>query len=1024
MLRVFNALSSKTALGGIQIQRANHASGTRILVNYLSSKSGGKDVKAAPPAAAAASSKDAKVTANKGKSTIAAKSKAEVLQGVQIPKSNIFKLNTLTAINIPNNNPAINPSPPTPSSKTTVLLKDLDKSVTEAVLKTHMKDIEGSRVVQLQPGCSIHFMDEAQAIYGKNVLMDKMKLDSTIVNTSLPSLIINNISEDISVETIAKSFNKYAINSIHILGTYTAQMTTHSAESALKLSNAVSKLVIGDRTLHSNIINITNDKYRVNVYNFSASLSIEETKKIFLEKLGEHHANLEVNFTRSNRRTLLRFGDQSESQREQITQALKNLTINGHKAVATARHLARPALIIRNVTMNDSDSMNLFESQAGLVRLQHQRRSPDAPADVVVAYFTTENDALKALKVLQSTKLEKHKKMSISYRDFPEPAVKVISPSSKLVKADLDELFKAFRPVSVDISEVGDTAVVKLNSPHEVASACNLLNMKARTGKLKNVSIVESNVFEYGVELDVDSSVSAADITRALTDLNVRPTSLSSKSNVNAIITFLQRQHAVDAHKDFTKDIITFDDKKSSFPSRLTAFPSYTLEVSGLATDRPATDCEKVLLDTSIGRILKTSRTGLIKFKRQMFVWSGMKQLRSLSAKGDFKYQPVRFMPAISPGDEGYDNEGVDEEFDKFSLKLLLKDYMTTDPAHRYAVAKNYFERALYDARSLNDISHILEDDVSDSIKQEASSLLKQAPSSTNTKRLFELFLQRQDMMAFSEGFNEMIALYGEPNEGDKYDWSQFSIETDKDLKSMMGEIEKLDKEALEPVSKKELKRREREARLKEDSGETIDDKEKDNKKIVIKGENGDEEDEVVSLEDPSQLTDKDGRLWSGVILNTDIVQKTTPGNRVNSNRALVMIGNLRGAGGFGMGKGKTPNDAINSAFRAALRNILHIDLYDNFGLAHDVHGKHNSCHANIKATSRARIFVGSNFAYEILSRFGISSASVKLVGRRNPYSMVRAIFNALEKHENIDEYARNRGKRYLSIKWAYDNAV
>ncbi len=1018
MLRVFSVLGSKITLGGIQ--RGNNASGTRVLVNYLSSKSGGKDAKAAPPAAA--SSKDAKGTANKGKTTIAANAKAEVLQGVEIPKSNIFKLNNLTAMNIPNNNPAINPSPPTPSSKTTVLLKDLDKSVTESVLKTHLKDIEGSRVVQLQPGCSIHFMDEAQAMYGKNILMDKMKLDSTIVNTSLPSLMINNIPEDISVETIAKCFNKYTINSIHILGTYTAQITVQSAENALKLSNAVNKLVIGDRTLHSNIINITNDKYRVNIYNFSASLSAEETKKIFLEKLGKDYANLEVNITRNNRRTLLRFGDQSESQQEKISQALKNLTINGHKAEVKAHKLARPALIIRNVSLNDNDSMKLFESQAGLVRLQHQRRSPDAPADVVVAYFKSENDALKALKVLQSTKLEKHKKMNISYRDFPEPAVKVISPNSKLVKADLDELFKAFRPVSVDISEAGNSAVVKLNSPHEVASACNLLNMKARTGKLQNVSIVESNVFEYGVELDFDGSVSAADITKALTDLKINPTSVSSKSNGSAVITFLHRQHAIDAHKEFTKDILSFDDKKSTYPSRVTTFPSYTLEVSGLATDKPASECEKVLLDTNIGKILKINRTGLIKFKRQMYVWSGIKQLRSLSAKGDLKYQPVRFMPVISAGDEAYDSEGIDEEFDKFSLKLLLKDYMSTDPAHRYAVAKNYFERALYDARSLNDISHILEDNVSDSIKQEASSLLKQAPSSANTKRLFELFLQRQDMLAFSEGFNEMIALYGEPDESDKYDWSQFSIETDKDFKNMMGKIDKLDKEALEPVSKKELKRREREAKLKEDRGETNDDE--DDKKIVIKGENGDEEDEVVSLEDPSQLTDKEGRLWSGVILNTDIVQKTTPGNRVNSNRALVMIGNLRGAGGFGMGKGKTPNDAINSAFRAALRNILHIDLYDNFGLAHDLHGKHNSCHAYIKATSRARIFVGSNFAQEILSRFGISSASVKLVGRRNPYSMVRAIFNALEKHENIDEYARNRGKRYLSIKWAYDNAV
>jgi hypothetical protein len=42
-----------------------------------------------------------------------------------------------------------------------------------------------------------------------------------------------------------------------------------------------------------------------------------------------------------------------------------------------------------------------------------------------------------------------------------------------------------------------------------------------------------------------------------------------------------------------------------------------------------------------------------------------------------------------------------------------------------------------------------------------------------------------------------------------------------------------------------------------------------------------------VSLEDPNELTDKDGRLWSGSILDTDMVQKTMPGNRVMSHRAL-----------------------------------------------------------------------------------------------------------------------------------------
>lgn len=77
------------------------------------------------------------------------------------------------------------------------------------------------------------------------------------------------------------------------------------------------------------------------------------------------------------------------------------------------------------------------------------------------------------------------------------------------------------------------------------------------------------------------------------------------------------------------------------------------------------------------------------------------------------------------------------------------------------------------------------------------------------------------------------------------------------------------------------------------------------------------------TLLNPSILRDADGRMWSGVILDTDMVQKTMPGNRVGTHRALVAIGNLRGTAGFGMGKGKTSGDALNSAFRLVLHYCL-----------------------------------------------------------------------------------------------------
>ena len=108
--------------------------------------------------------------------------------------------------------------------------------------------------------------------------------------------------------------------------------------------------------------------------------------------------------------------------------------------------------------------------------------------------------------------------------------------------------------------------------------------------------------------------------------------------------------------------------------------------------------------------------------------------------------------------------------------------------------------------------------------------------------------------------------------------------------------------------------------------------------------------------------------------------------------------------------------------YRNSLRNLTHIDLYDNGALAVDLTGRYNGCFVYIRATNINRAFVGSPFAEAVLSRFGISSASVRIVGNRNPYSVVRAMFKAIEHHENIDEIARDRGQRYLTLRWALKN--
>ena len=83
--------------------------------------------------------------------------------------------------------------------------------------------------------------------------------------------------------------------------------------------------------------------------------------------------------------------------------------------------------------------------------------------------------------------------------------------------------------------------------------------------------------------------------------------------------------------------------------------------------------------------------------------------------------------------------------------------------------------------------------------------------------------------------------------------------------------------------------------------------------KIAIR--NGKEENDD-DADQARELVDDSGRPWSGVILHMDVVQRILPQNRINAHRALVAVGNLRGVAGFGSGKGRTPMDATNAAFR------------------------------------------------------------------------------------------------------------
>lgn len=87
----------------------------------------------------------------------------------------------------------------------------------------------------------------------------------------------------------------------------------------------------------------------------------------------------------------------------------------------------------------------------------------------------------------------------------------------------------------------------------------------------------------------------------------------------------------------------------------------------------------------------------------------GLKQLKKIVVDGSalrpYKYRSeahLRSSGAAVVVDEEYEGELEQDgaaQFDGFSLRTLLQDYMHTDPATRYQIARNVFERSLYDAK-------------------------------------------------------------------------------------------------------------------------------------------------------------------------------------------------------------------------------------------------------------------------------------------------------------------------------------
>jgi small subunit ribosomal protein S5 len=134
-------------------------------------------------------------------------------------------------------------------------------------------------------------------------------------------------------------------------------------------------------------------------------------------------------------------------------------------------------------------------------------------------------------------------------------------------------------------------------------------------------------------------------------------------------------------------------------------------------------------------------------------------------------------------------------------------------------------------------------------------------------------------------------------------------------------------------------------------------------------------------------------------VLDLRRVARVVAGGKRMSFRATVVIGDLKGRVGVGIGKGADVTEAISKAKLAAKKNVINLELKDNRTIPHEVEAKYSAARVIIKPSKRGNGLKAGSAIRAVLSLAGIKDASAKALGRTpNKLTNALATMAALKK--------------------------
>ncbi len=163
-------------------------------------------------------------------------------------------------------------------------------------------------------------------------------------------------------------------------------------------------------------------------------------------------------------------------------------------------------------------------------------------------------------------------------------------------------------------------------------------------------------------------------------------------------------------------------------------------------------------------------------------------------------------------------------------------------------------------------------------------------------------------------------------------------------------------------------------------------------------------------------IIDVSGMELTEKVVTIKRVTKVTKGGRDMRFSALVVVGDMNGHVGVGLGKAAEIPEAIRKGKEDAAKHLVNVAIDENNSITHDFIGKFGASSVLLKKAPEGTGIIAGGPARIVCELAGIKNIRTKSLGSNNKQNVVLATLEGLSSLKSPEEVARKRGKSVEEI--------